>query len=130
MIVSATSAALRAGLGEEGSLAEGVRIVSMPRLLRIVVGRRVHAITLGRVIFLKPAVFDRVVSGDEPGLLLHELVHVTQWQDHGVVEFTFRYLTEYVRLRMLGADHDAAYRGVGFEHVAFDVASRWQNRAA
>jgi len=130
VIVSATFAVQRAGLGDEQALAEGVRIVSMPRLLRIVVGRRVQAITLGRVIFVKPAVFERVVSGDEPGLLLHELVHVAQWQDHGVVDFTYRYLTEYARLRLLGADHDAAYRGVGFEHVAHDVASRWQNRAA
>ncbi len=130
MIVSATSAALRAGLGDEGSVAEGVRIVSMPLLMRIIVGRSVTAVTLGRVIFVKPAMFDRVVSGDEPALLLHELVHVAQWRDHGSVGFAYRYVTEYVRLRLLGADHDAAYHGIGFEHVAYDVAARWENRAA
>jgi len=130
VIVSATFAALRAGLGDEGALTEDVRIVSMPWLMRLVVGRSVQAMTLGPAIFVKPTLFDRVVSGDEPALLLHELVHVAQWRDHGSIGFAYRYVTEYLRLRLLGADHDAAYHGVGFEHVAYDVAARWQNRAA
>jgi hypothetical protein len=130
VIVSAKIAALRAGLGDERALAEGVRIVAMPRLVRLIVGRNVQAITLTSVIFVQPKIFDRVVSGDEPELLLHELTHVSQWRDHGAVDFTKRYVTEYARLRFLGADHDAAYHGIGFEHVAYDVASRWQNRAA
>jgi len=130
VIVSAKIAALRAGLGDEEVLAHGARIVAMPMLLRLVVGRKVQAVTLNSVIFVQPAIFDRVASGEEPELLLHELTHVTQWRDHGPVDFTMRYVTEYARLRLLGADHDAAYRGIGFEHVAYDVASRWQNRAA
>ncbi len=130
MIVPATSAAIRAGLHDEVGRAEGVSIVPMPTLMSLVVGRKVAAITIGRVIFVRRSLFERVVAGEEPALLLHELTHVGQWRDHGAVDFTFRYVVEYLRLRLLGADHDAAYHGVGFEHVAHDVASRWENRAA
>ena len=130
MIVSAKTAALRAGLGDEEASTSGVRIVTMPRLLSLLVGRKVMAMTLNRVIFVKPSVFDRVASGDEPALLLHELTHVAQWHDYGAADFAFRYVGEYLRLRLLGADHDAAYRGISFEHVAHDVTTRWRNRAA
>jgi len=128
--VPAEIAVSRAGLGTFAFDTEGVRLASMPRMVRLVLGRRVSAITLNRTIFVHPSIFDRVVSGVEPSLLVHELIHVAQWRDQGIVGFTVRYLFEYVRLRLLGASHDVAYRGISFEYAALDAAQRSQGRAA
>jgi len=120
----------RAGLSTAAFDAEDVRLVSMPWMVRLVLGRRVSAMTLNRTIFVHPSIFERVVSGAERSLLVHELIHVAQWRDQGIVGFPVRYLFEYVRLRLLGAGHDAAYRGISFEYAAFDAAQRSQGRAA
>jgi len=102
----------------------------MPWIASVALGRNVFAMTLKRTIFVHPSLYDRVVAGSEPSLLVHELIHVAQWRDQGVVAFAVRYVAEYLRLRMLGVSHDVAYRGISFEYAAFDAAERSQGHAA
>lgn len=77
------------------------------------------AITVGRVISVRrragaSAGFDR--------LLRHELVHVRQWQRLGVVRFLVRYLGAYLRWRLRGYGHWAAY-----ERIPLEVQAVWES---
>jgi hypothetical protein len=73
------------------------------------------AITLGSLIIVR-----RAAAGSE-SLLRHERVHVRQWREHGVVGFLRRYLGDYLRWRLRGYGHRAAYLRIGFE-----VESCWE----
>jgi len=89
----------------------------LPRFVRPFLPRNVLAITLGHRIWiareLPPAEMD--------ALLRHELVHVAQMARLGVPRFLWLYVGEYVRNRLRGMDHDAAYRAISFEREAFAV---------
>lgn len=123
MSVLAAVAMQRSGLAGSGLASDGVRIVAMPASVQRVLGRRVQAITLRRTVMVNPRLFDSLVAGQQPELLAHELIHVGQWTEMGVVPFLVSYLSDYLRLRMLGVDHNAAYRGIGFEHAAYRGAA-------
>jgi hypothetical protein len=82
------------------------------------VPRGSDGITLGRFISVRS---DAAAS---PYLLRHELVHVRQWKRYGVIGFGVRYLGDYVRGRMRGRNHWAAYRRIRFEIEADWVARR------
>ena len=89
----------------------------LPRFVRPFLPRNVLAITLGHRIWiareLPPAEMD--------ALLRHEMVHVAQMEQLGVVVFLLRYLGEYMANRLRGMSHDAAYRAISFEIEAFAV---------
>ncbi|HKS21962.1 MAG TPA: hypothetical protein VJZ76_04125 [Thermoanaerobaculia bacterium] len=89
----------------------------LPRFARLFLPRNVVAITLGRRIWvareLPPAEMEMV--------LRHEMVHVRQMEELGVPRFLWRYVSEYLRNRLRGMDHDAAYRAISFEREAFAV---------
>lgn len=75
------------------------------------------AITLGRVVSVR-----RRFSGDER-LLRHELVHVRQWRELGAIRFLARYLGAYLRWRLRGYCHWAAYR-----RIPLEVEADWEAR--
>ena len=100
----------------------------MHPILETTLGPHVQAITVVRTILINPRLFDRVAAGSEPELLAHELIHVAQWENHGFVSFIWRYARDYLRIRLLGATHDAAYRSIGFEYQAY-VGAREINRS-
>ena len=76
------------------------------------------AITLGSLVIVR-----RSAAGSGE-LLRHEGVHVLQWRAYGVVGFLRRYLGDYVRLRLRGYGHRAAYLRIPFEVEATWLASR------
>jgi hypothetical protein len=115
--------AQRCGIEDSGLPLDGVRVVSMPKGVARVLGRHVQAITIVRTIMVNTQIFDSVVSGSEPELVAHELTHVAQWENSGILSFLWIYTRDYLRLRLLGATHDAAYRSIGFEHEAYSRAS-------
>jgi hypothetical protein len=88
---------------------------------RVVVGGPVppqaEAITLGNTIFV------RTRSCDRQGLLAHELVHVRQFKDLGPVRFLARYVGAYLRFRLSGHGHTAAYR-----RIPLEVEASWVSR--
>ena len=112
----------RAGVVVPGVDASRVMFVRMPRWFRPLTVGRVDAMTLGRVVLVDPATMGAVADGSVPELVAHELIHVRQWSESGAVRFVLRYVREYVRLRILGCDHDTAYRGIGYEWAAYAEA--------
>ncbi|HEX3582098.1 MAG TPA: DUF4157 domain-containing protein [Thermoanaerobaculia bacterium] len=88
--------------------------IGFPWWMRPFLMRGVAAITLGRRIWIRP--------GEESETLLsHELTHVRQMRDLGVLRFGWRYLGEYVRNRLAGMRPDDAYRNISFEREAFSA---------
>jgi hypothetical protein len=75
------------------------------------------AITLGSVVSVRKA-----ASADEH-LLRHELVHVRQWRRLGIAGFLGRYLGSYLRWRVRGYGHWAAYR-----RIPLEVEAEWTAR--
>lgn len=101
---------------------DSVRIRPAPRLLQRFWGRDIQAMTLGRTILLDPLLLS--AAQDRAGLLLvHELVHVRQWHELGVVRFLWRYLTAYVRGRFDRLGHRAAYLAIPLEVEARQMAA-------
>jgi len=91
---------------------EAIIRVGYPWWLRIFLLPRVIAITLGRRIYIAE-------GHATEALLRHELVHVRQAGELGVIRFLWRYASEYVRNRRRGMTHDDAYRAISFEAEAF-----------
>jgi hypothetical protein len=75
------------------------------------------AVTLGSLVIVR-----RRAAGDAD-LLAHELVHVEQWRHHGVAGFAWRYLGAYLRWRLEGYPHWAAYR-----RIPFEIEAVWRAR--
>lgn len=96
----------------------------MPKLVETMLGGRVTAITLDHVVLVNAKRFEEVASGKDPILFAHELIHVAQWESEGRARFLCRYLTDYLRLRILGLDHDQAYRHIGYEWDAYEQSAR------
>jgi hypothetical protein len=83
-------------------------------------GKGISAMTLPKRIFIDPVV---ITARQGPGLLLvHELVHVRQWEQLGVIRFLWRYLTAYFGGRIRGMSHRAAYLAIPLEVEARTVA--------
>lgn len=77
------------------------------------------AITIGRVVSVRTR-----AAGNER-LLRHELVHVEQWRRYGFIGFLWRYVGAYLRWRLRGHSHWAAYR-----RIPFEVEADWRARTA
>ncbi len=96
----------------------------MPRIVHAAFGGDVHAITILRTIMVEASRYDAVVQGQAAELLTHELIHVDQWLRYGWFGFLSRYVRDYVGLRLLGVDHNVAYRGITFEFAAYAASDR------
>lgn len=59
-------------------------------------------------------------------LLAHELVHVRQFRQMGVIRFSYRYLRDYLSNRVAGDSHYEAYRNIGLEIEARRGVDRWR----
>lgn len=77
------------------------------------------AITVGPVISVRR----RAAQDDR--LMRHELVHVRQWRELGPVGFLRSYLGAYLRWRLAGYGHWAAYR-----RIPLEVEAEWVARTA
>jgi len=83
-----------------------------------------QGITLGRRVFL---------VGPQPqdgtsALIAHELVHVEQWADRGVLGFSRWYLTDFARELRSHRKWMPAYRRITAEVEARQGASQWRGR--
>jgi hypothetical protein len=75
------------------------------------------AITLGRFILMRKGL------EDSKYLIYHELTHVHQWRELGVVGFGVRYLSDYAVGRFKGRGHWGAYH-----HIRFEIEADWHAR--
>lgn len=119
----------RAGLIDRDSLASSCGIADLDRVVVRTAPRwmarlwhgPVAAMTLGSTIFVRPGLehADPEVLGR---LLVHELVHVRQWQQLGRMRFVVRYLGDYLRRRVSGRSHRDAYAAIRYEVEARRIA--------
>ena len=77
------------------------------------------AITIGSVVSVRRR------YADDERLLRHEEEHVRQWRELGKVGFLRWYLGAYVRWRLRGFGHQAAYRLIPLELEAEAAADRF-----
>jgi hypothetical protein len=101
-----------------------VRITELPgdgRLAGALRSRRIGAFTIGRRVFAAGPL-DELESGARE-LLVHELVHVRQASELGLLRFGFAYLAAYLRGRRRGLGHQGAYRAIPFEVEAYELAA-------
>ena len=85
-----------------------------------------QGITLGRHIYLTTPELDDGTSR----LIAHELVHVQQYADVGVVRFYLRYLADFARLLRLERKWMPAYRDIPAEAEARELTREWVRRRA
>ena len=82
------------------------------------------AVVFGRHVFVSRAAAACIEEGarDACRLLAHELEHVAQYQRLWAAPFLGRYLGEYLRGRLDGLSHRAAYLSISFEREAEERA--------
>lgn len=73
--------------------------------------------TLGSLVIVRRA------AAGSTHLLHHELEHVRQYREAGVTAFLARYLGDYLRLRLRGWGHQAAYR-----RLPAEISAEWRTR--
>jgi hypothetical protein len=113
------SGAIRAVTGLDDLDSVDVRLA--PRWMRLLWRGPVAAMTIAGRVFVAP----ESLTGDPvvlARLLVHECCHVRQWRQAGTIRFVVRYLGDYVRGRVRGLSHEAAYRGIRYEAEARRIA--------
>lgn len=100
------------------ALAKRTRVYEIPALPGSYAG-----ITLGRHVFLATDVADDGTSL----LLAHELVHVRQWHEQGVIGFGRRYVGSFLRTIPTTRSWSASYQGIPAEQEARAEAERWRS---
>lgn len=94
------------------------------RLVRLLWRSGVRGVTLFRMVLADPEVLD--ARPDRLArFVVHELVHVRQFSDHGYLRFMASYLSEYWRGRLRGLDHRTAYLAIRAEVEAREIAARF-----
>lgn len=76
----------------------------------------IHGITLDRTVYLRSP----TELGNWP-LLVHEFVHVIQFDEQGKTGFLTRYAAQYLKLRLLGYSDNEAYLGLDSEREAREI---------
>ena len=89
--------------------------IGYPWWLRPWLFRDVAAITLGSRIYLGAGIAEDQLET----VLRHELVHVRQAAENGLLLFFWRYGREYLGNRRRGMPPHQAYRAISFERDAF-----------
>ena len=75
--------------------------------------RRYRGMVIARTILFKDAKAEVA-----PALLRHELAHLEQMDQHGILRFYLIYFCDYLANLWRLRDHDAAYRHIRFEREA------------
>lgn len=100
---------------------DSVRILRAPWVMRRLWGKGISAMTMRKTVFIDPVAFGwppaRLVA-----LLAHELVHVRQWSRLGGLRFLSSYLVQYLKGRLRGLGHRAAYLDIAYEQEARALA--------
>lgn len=103
------------------SLARRVRVYGIPFIPGGYAG-----ITLGRNILLTTD----VDADGSSALMAHELVHVGQWSDRGMLAFSRWYLSSFARNLVRHKRWTAAYLNIEAEIEARSETTRWLHRRA
>jgi hypothetical protein len=96
-----------------------VRVVRIPAVIG-----RYSGITLVRFVL----VTTDIPADGASKLIAHELVHVRQWSELGIVGFLARYLGAFVRNLRTERSWRRAYRLIPAEQEAYRLAQEWADR--
>lgn len=91
--------------------------IGYPIWLRPFLQRGVVGITLGRRVYLSSRLLERG-DAELQKIVRHELAHVRQVRELGLVRFVYLYVREYLRHRRSGLGSSAAYAMISFEREA------------
>ncbi len=72
------------------------------------------AIALPYVVYVHSRAYNRP-RAELARLVVHELVHVSQWREEGYVRFATRYAWDYLRGRLRGQSHADSYGAIRYE---------------
>ncbi|MCP3991074.1 MAG: hypothetical protein GY724_18505 [Actinomycetia bacterium] len=99
-------------------------LASRVRVIRAPIPGPYQGVALGRLVFI-----GRDIATDGSSTLLaHELVHVRQWSELGVIGFGVRYLSQFVTGLAKTRRWSAAYRQIDIEREARSSAEEWRLR--
>jgi len=100
-----------------------IPVHAAPRWFRLMWSKGISAVAMPWGVYVHPDRLDRPAA--ETGrLIVHELAHIDQWRRLGAIGWARSYLGDYVRGRRSGLGHHGAYRAIGLEKEARDVAAR------
>ncbi len=100
-----------------------IPVHSASRLFRMFWAKGISAVAMPWGIYLHPDRLERSAA-DVGRLMVHELTHIDQWRRLGAIGWGRSYLGDYFRGRRSGLTHHEAYRAIGLEREARDVATR------
>ncbi|MDH3606260.1 MAG: hypothetical protein OER12_04625 [Acidimicrobiia bacterium] len=79
--------------------------------------RQSAAIAFSHVVYMHSRAY-RLPRAQITRLVVHELIHVSQWRQDGHLRFARRYLWDYLRGRLRRQTHSEAYLAIGYEVAA------------
>lgn len=93
------------------------------RWFRLLWAPGITAVAMPWGIYVRP---DRLAAPLEQlgPLMVHELSHIEQWRSLGPIRWLRSYVGDYMRGRRAGLGHRDAYRRIGLEVEARDIAAR------
>ena len=106
---------------------EQVDIRPAPGWLTRIWGEAVSAMAVRTTVYIRPDTLNADPSILGP-LIVHELVHVHQWLQLGVVRFLWRYLGGYLKGRLAGLSHRDAYQAIPIEVEARETSDQLLGR--
>ena len=118
---------LRQHLGDPGLRLPAFSLYTGRFAWLLMKGLKMGAITFGRHIFVSPALVGRSEDGRAivPGwLIVHESVHVLQYERVGYLRFFFEYLRGYWRALRASGKWDAAGRMEAYLAIAAECDAR------
>jgi hypothetical protein len=101
----------------------GINVWPASRHLRRLWRHGIRGVTHGRFVLVDP----EVMRGDRDRLarlVVHELIHVRQYQAAGYLRFVLSYLKEYWLGRLGGKSAQQAYRDISHEREARELTER------
>jgi hypothetical protein len=88
---------------------------------------KVNGITFGRRVFIMPSLLTlnrRNHKKLPEDLVVHEIMHVIQYQKEGLFKFFYKYLCDYRRNLKKNGDWSAASRRKAYLEIAFEIEAR------
>ncbi len=104
-----------------GLITNKVKLVKVPWL-----PNGADGLALATFVFVK----DDIDPTEARTLIAHELVHVRQWAEYGVIGFAYRYVRDYLKNLVRLRNHYQAYLDIPFEIEARQQAHQWQSARA
>lgn len=96
-----------------------VKIINIPNIMGTFKG-----LTIGKYIFISK----KIPCDGSSHLIAHELVHVRQWNELGIIGFTVKYLSDFFSKLIKHKNWINAYSEIILESEARDISQKWSEQ--